>query len=182
MAKRRADIVRQKLLEAEKARLRKEAERLELVQQITYHGLWQDVGEIERNLAIYKKKGEKIKALKTQLKFQKNILEQTPPNNDNTIHNFSVKDRNGKRRDLTVDELKAKVVKLIEAALHLAKINPPKEDDPVPLSGKKIRHRFDGDKWYNGEVISQVPGYLAWGQQCLYLSAVGIFGSRRLNC
>ena len=65
LAKRRADIVRQKLQEADKARLRKEVERLELVQQITYHGLWQDVGQIERNLATYKKKGEKIKALKT---------------------------------------------------------------------------------------------------------------------
>ena len=162
LAKRRADIVRQKLQEAENTRLRKEAERLELVQQITYHGLWQDVGHIERNLATYKQKGEKIKALKTQLKFQKNILEQTPPNNDNTIYNFSVKERNGKRRDLTVDELKAKVVKLVEAALDLAKINPPKENDPVPLSEKKIRHRFDGDKLYKGEVISQVPGYPAW--------------------
>ena len=63
LAKRRADIVRQKLQEAEKVRLRKEAERLELVQQITYHGLWQDVRQIERYLATYKKKGQKIKAL-----------------------------------------------------------------------------------------------------------------------
>ena len=54
------------------------------------------------------------------------------------------------------------LTELVEAALDLAKTNPPKEDDPVPLSGKMISHRFEGDTWYNGEVISQVPGYPAW--------------------
>ena len=142
-------MVRLKLQESEKARLKREAERLELVQQITYHGLWQDIGQVERNLATYKKKGEKIKALKTQLKFQKVILEQTPPNKDSTIYNCLVKENHGKRRDLTVDELKQNVTKLVEVALELAKTNPPKEDNPVPLSGKKIRHKFDGDNWYN---------------------------------
>ena len=121
--------------------------------------MWQDIGQVERNLAPYRKKGEKIKALKTQLK---SILEQTPPNKDSTIYNFSVRGSHGKRRDLTVDELKGNVIKLIEAALDLAKSNPPKEDDPVPLSGKKIRHKFEGDCWFSGEVISQVPGYPAW--------------------
>ena len=37
LSERRADMIRLKLQEAEKARLKKEAERLELVQQITYH-------------------------------------------------------------------------------------------------------------------------------------------------
>ena len=63
----------------EKAELKKEAERLELVQQITYHRLWQDTGQVQKNLASYKKKVEKIKALKTQLSFRKIILEQTTP-------------------------------------------------------------------------------------------------------
>ena len=54
-------MIRQKLQEAEKARLKKEAERFELVQQVTYHGLWQDVGQVERNLATYKKKEKKLK-------------------------------------------------------------------------------------------------------------------------
>ena len=73
-----------------------------------------------------------------------------------------MKESHGKRRELTVDELKANVIKLVKAALDISRSNPPKEDVPVPLSGKKIRHKFEGDKWFSGEVILQVPGYPAW--------------------
>ena len=31
-----------------------------------------------------------------------------------------------------------------------------------PLTWKNIKHKFDDRIWYNGKVISQVPGYPAW--------------------
>ena len=49
---------------------------------------------------------------------------------------------------------------LLQAAAELAQRNPIREADP--LSGQRIIHRFEGDIWYDAEVISQVSGYSAW--------------------
>ena len=49
---------------------------------------------------------------------------------------------------------------LVQAAAELAQRNPIREADP--LSRQRIKHKFEGDIWYDGQVISQVPGYPAW--------------------
>ena len=82
-----------------------------------------------------------------------------PPNCDKSVHNFTVKEDTGKRRNLTEQELTGNLV-LIKAVIEMANENP-RRDVYDPLSGKNIKHKFDDEIWYSGKVISQVPGYPA---------------------
>lgn len=81
----------------------------------------------------YKKSSEKIKSLKAQLRFRKNVLHQIP--SDKAKFNFS---RKGK--DFTVEELTANLKELVTQAIVA-------DDDSQKhiLVGKRVRHRFIKD-------------------------------------
>ena len=100
-------------------------------------------------------KKSKVNALKSQLRFRKEILKQKT--GDQSVFNFStVKD--GKRVQLTVEELAINIKKLVQHAFILdEKVDSTQELQL--LQRKRVRHRFDEDgceKWYHGKVISQV--------------------------
>ena len=95
----------------EKIRKREELKQAKIERQeqytkdILFHGLWQSELEFENMLKSYERKGDKIEALKAQLKFRKDVLQQIPDNK--TVFNFT-KSEEGKilRKSLNVDELK----------------------------------------------------------------------------
>ena len=122
---------------------------------ILFHGLWQSELEFENMLKSYERKGDKIEALKAQLKFRKDVLQQIPDNK--TVFNFT-KSEEGKilRKSLNVDELKENLKKLVKQAV----VKDSESDiERHILVGKRVKHCFstdEGDKWYTGKVISQV--------------------------
>ena len=63
---------------------------------------------------------------------------------------------------MTIDELKANVIKLIETALDLAKLNLQKKMILYHYLVKRSGISLRVISWFDGEVISQVPGYPAW--------------------
>ena len=136
------------------ARKKKEVEKMMILQEISYYGLWQSESQIERNLATFEAKGDMVDGLKAQLHFRKEILQQPPPStHDKSVYNFTVVESQGKRKELTVVELTENVKVLVQAADELAQRNPIREADP--LSRQRIKHKFEGDIWYDGEVISR---------------------------
>ena len=119
----------------------------EYTDEITQHGLWQSEEQVKRLLTLYNSKSEKIKALKSQVRFRKFVLQQNPE--DKGLFSFS-KDK----RQLSVEELTANVCRLINDAG--SRTAPDAEHMVV---GKQIRHKFNVegmDKWFQGRVISQV--------------------------
>ena len=60
--------------------------------EILYFGLYQEVSEVDKKLDLIKGKGEKLDALKAQLRFRETILEQEA--SDKSLSSFS------KRRNL----------------------------------------------------------------------------------
>ena len=112
-------------------------------------------------MATFKAKSDKVDALKGQLQLVKVILQQPPPStHGKSVYKFTVVGSQGKRKELTVAELTENFKVLVQAAAELPQRNPIRETDP--LSWQRIKHRFEGDIWCDGEVISQVPGYSAW--------------------
>ena len=91
LAGKRAELLQAKLKEAESARKKKEVEKMMILQEISYYGLWQSESQIERNLATFEAKSDKVDALKAQLHFRKVILQQPPPStHDKSVYNFTV--------------------------------------------------------------------------------------------
>jgi hypothetical protein len=107
----------------------------------------------------YIKKNEKVEALKAQLKFRKEVLNQIP--DDKTVFCITkTKDGSKSRKQLGVEELVQNLKDLVKQSI--VKDNLTDTEKHV-LVGKRIKQRFlsDGDeKWYNGKVISQVEMYI----------------------
>ena len=122
---------------------------------ILFHGLWQSEVEVENMVNSYERRNEKIEAVKAQLKFRKDVLQQIPDNK--SVFNLS-KSQEGKksRKYLDVDELKENLKVLVRQAVVRDTEN---NIERHLLVGKRVKHRFitDGEeKWYTGRVISQV--------------------------
>ena len=160
--KRRKDIIMQRRREKLEENMRRkeadEARKLqqqeEITEQVIYYGLWQTEEQVDAVLSTIPTKAEKIKALKVQLKFRKEILKQTT--DDNTVYKYS-REVGGRRVQLSVAELSVNVKKLLRHARALP-VESCGQDNPV-LVGRRVRHKFtaDGeDHWYIGKVISQV--------------------------
>ena len=133
---------------AEAHRLEKLRKLQEYTDQIVDHGLWQSEEQVQRLLNLYDSKSEKMKALKTQVRFHKFVLQQEPE--DKGLLSFS-KDK----RQLSVEELTDNVCKLIKDA---GSRTAPDGEEHIVV-GKEIRHKFNvggTDKWFQGRVISQV--------------------------
>ena len=78
----------------------------QLTKEILHYGLWQTHGDVENGLAKLKSKSAKLKALKAQINFRKQVLQQKYP--DKNVFMFSKN-----RRQFSVDELATNLRKLI---------------------------------------------------------------------
>ena len=119
-------------------------------------GLWMSKSDTVTGLANVKKKAEKVKLLKLQIKFRRKVLCQTY--SDLSVFKFS---QNGKQ--LSVDQLEANLYKLLPTANVDAGMNSTTALSldqvlihPEKLVGHEINHRFeveDGELvWYKGTV------------------------------
>lgn len=112
---RKDEITRQKhanlqetLRKAQEARQRKAAENLLQTNDILFWGLWRSVEQVDTMLNTMNDK-KKLEALKSQIRFRKNILLQST--DDKKIFNFS-KTVNKKRKELSLKEMSDNVKKL----------------------------------------------------------------------
>lgn len=112
---RKDEITRQKhanlqetLRKAQEARQRKAEENLLQTNDILFWGLWRSVEQVDTMLNTMNDK-EKLEALKSQIRFRKNILLQST--DDKKIFNFS-KTVNKKRKELSLKEMSDNVKKL----------------------------------------------------------------------
>lgn len=75
-----------------------------------FYGLWQNPTQVEQERSEIKSVKEKEEALKSQLRFRRDVFKQVSARKD--VYAFS-KSINGKRHQIAVDELKDNVVYLI---------------------------------------------------------------------
>ena len=119
-------------------------------------GLWQSVDDVDSNLLLYKTKGDKISALKAQLRFRNKVLHQAPKD-DNLKDVYSVTKKVGNKRvNLSVEELTEKVKSLVR---HVFSIVTENNDDGPVLVVRDIKMKFEtdgGSDWCKGHVISKV--------------------------
>jgi hypothetical protein len=125
--------------------------------EIIHHGLWQSENEVDNMIESYENATLKIEALKAQLKFRKEVLLQVPT--EKKVFNVT-KSFDGKRKSLSVDELKTNLKALIT---HAIVKDVQSNTEKHMLVGKRVRHRYkevqNGETtytWYTGNIISQV--------------------------
>lgn len=159
--KNRQEIIKQrrreKLEEARRTKEEQAARELKKLEDITneiiYYGLWQSTEQVDSMLETIKSKSEKVKALKAQMRFRREIFKQN--SGDSAVFRFSKKE-NGGNVLLSVTELTENVKALVGHALNLPAAASPETQIIV---GRRVRHLFttDGhDVWYTGKVVSQV--------------------------
>ena len=154
--------VLEKLRKAEAAQLAKLRKKEQQTTNIIHWGLWQSDQEVNDALRDIDSEKEKVKALKDQLNFRRNVLKQKPL--DPALKNvYSFSHRVEKRRvTLDSDGLAGQVKQLIAHSFQLdaTEQQPRVQEGGAPiLVGRKVSHKFvtdDGDEWFNGTVISQV--------------------------
>ena len=76
-------------------------------------GLWQSEREVDNMIETYKTNAHKIRALKAQLRFKQHVLRQ---DSERSVFNV-IKVKDGKRMNLTVEELKITVKRLVSNAI-----------------------------------------------------------------
>ena len=127
-----------------------------IVREIMYYGLFQNKSQMEDGLEGLKDT-EKIEALKAQLRFREQVLEQEA---EDQLFRFSRKNETGGRTNLSLEELLKNTLTLIENSLSLEDSG---EKTIASLIGKRVQHEFNEDGknvLYLGKIISTVPGYL----------------------
>ncbi|WAR24566.1 hypothetical protein MAR_038235, partial [Mya arenaria] len=135
--KRRQIKVQEQIRGKESARVEKLRQQEMYTQDIIYHGLWQSEFEVDNMILTYQKTSEKFNAMKAQLRFRNNVLQQVPED----------------KQYLKVEEQTENLKELVKQAVV--------KDDVITkhiLVEKRVRHRFledDKDVWYTGKVISQ---------------------------
>ena len=106
--------------------------------------------QVKKEIAKFKSKASKLKALQVQLDFRKKVLEQK--HSDRFVFCLSKE-----RRKLSIDEICANLGKLLHSDSHFS--------DPEGLVGKRIKHKWNDDdveKWYFGTILDLVPGTNDW--------------------
>jgi hypothetical protein len=158
----REQSIREKRLENQRVQFemkaRQERKRIERLEKDTldmqFYGLWQSMEQISSELQLIKSDKEKVEALKAQLRFRKHVFEQKA---DSSVYAFS-KVVDGKRVNLSVDQLKANVMKLVREAFDIHTSNH--DVSGSLLVGKRVKQKFfdtSGNAfWSLGKVISQV--------------------------
>ena len=155
--KRRLESLKDRQLEIQRLEMKAFKNKEAATEQIIHYGLWQSPSEISTKLCELTGKKEKVTALKAQLNFRRLVLQQ--PVKDKSIFNFSSKEIGL----FCFEHLTDNLLVLVKSAHQLDSDG----DDAVPafLVGKQIQHRFqenDASTWFNGRVISQVPGFPKW--------------------
>ena len=95
------------------------------------------------------------------MNFRRYVLKQNPKED---CYQLSTAE-SGVKRKLTVDEIKANVIKLVNHAFTIQPVKDSTEDQPI-LTGKRVEHCLgeDGEmKWWKVIVISQVIVVVAVG-------------------
>jgi hypothetical protein len=116
--------IRKKRLENQQLQFEKKREQEQLrikklatdTLETQFYGLWQKAEQVELELNQIETEKEKEEALKAQLRFRKNIFQQK--SDYNAVYNFS-KVVNGQRVNLTVEEMKSNVLKLVQGACEI---------------------------------------------------------------
>ncbi len=153
--------VAEKLQQAEALRLRRLQKREKQTSDIIFWGLWQSEEQVTNSLLTITSIGDKVKALKAQLHFRQNILQQKPSDPAlKDVYAMSKVGETGRRISLRYQELAENVCRLIRHSYSLDAVMPRDEAPDVPLLvGKRVGHRFlvqGREIWYRGKVISQV--------------------------
>ena len=142
----------------EAARIKQLRRKENLTKDIIQYGLWQSKEDIAEGVAKERSKAAKLRALKTQLNFRKQVLDQRSYRHKE-LFLFS---KGG--RQYIVKELMDNLAKLIneeeEAVSGLA------DEGRESLVGKTIKHRWRDEsgveQWYLGNVLSKVAGTNEW--------------------
>ena len=146
--------MQEKLKQRDRVEKKKLKKQQNCTTDIINHGLWHSASEVENMVMSYEKESEKIKALKAQIRFRKEVLNQKPT--EMGIFNFTKQLVGQSRKHLTVDELKTNLKSLVTQAVVQDHEN---QTEVHMLVGKRVRHGFQSgdneDKWYFGKVISQ---------------------------
>ena len=156
----RKELLERKRKEEAERKLKRMQEREIIFKDILFFGLYQDAARVSENVGQLKAKGDKLDALKAQLRFREHILEQEA---DSRLFRFSRKEADGKRANLSVEELSENVKELIRLA------NERGGSDVFGnrmMLGRRLIHKMndsDGNLVdYEAEIISTVPGYPEW--------------------
>ncbi|KAJ8314097.1 hypothetical protein KUTeg_008658 [Tegillarca granosa] len=116
---RRKEILKAKFEEKQRKE-RNKIERLEgFTKDIVSWGLWQNEQQVDQHLSLYSKKKDKLDALKAQLGFRKQVLHQKPKDESmKDVYSVS-KSVDGRRVQLSVEELALNVKKFQDFYLGL---------------------------------------------------------------
>ncbi|XP_065893139.1 uncharacterized protein [Dysidea avara] len=146
---------KQHALDAARRRGLKRKEKL--TEDIVRYGLWQTKEDIVRGVAKQRSNTAKLNALKAQLNFRKQVLDQKSYL-DKDLFLFS---KNGKQ--YSADKLVENLTKLICDKRSVQERASYMQES---LVGKKIKHKWRDEngceKWYCGEVLSKVIGTEEW--------------------
>ena len=156
--RRRSEALAQKKIAIAKKRDKVLKDKENFTNEILYYGLWQTVTDVEKLLAELPDK-EKIKALHAQLRFRQKLLGQEV--DDKKVFAFSSKGTTGKYKKYGAEKLTENLLKLVRGALEGSSQEASTSNQPLLVS-KKVSHKFEGDIWYTGKVISVVPGFPSW--------------------
>ena len=134
-------VIEEKIKEQGALRVEKLRKQEKQTQSIIMHRLWQSENEIDNMVNSYQTKTEQMEALKVQMKFRKNVLQQLSDNK--TCFNVT-KCQEGKkaRNNLSIDELRMNLKTLIRQAV--VKYSESNQEKHL-LVGKRMRHRFHED-------------------------------------
>ena len=113
---------------------------------------------------------QKFEVVKKQIRFRKEVLNQYMEG-DKGFHFTTSVPNSTKRLDKPLSEIQSHLTKMINAAKsvsssHSVQKTPDNEYLTIPLLvGKTVSHLWnteDGEEWFTGTVISQVPGFPSW--------------------
>ena len=124
-----------------------------LTSDIIGHGLWQLEAQVDSVLTTIRSETKKRESLKAKIRFRKVVLQQNT--SDELLYRFSSK----LKGTFSSAVLHGNLLTLISAAAAADTTEPA----PSSLNGKKIKHQFQHKfEKYNGQIISQVPGFPEW--------------------
>ena len=159
---RREEALIKKQYDNAQKEMKKALEKEKLTKEMEKIGLWTNPIEIEDGLETVRKRAEKLRLLKLQIKYHHKVLGQI--HHDKSVFQFS-----HNKRPFSINQLMQNLCQLLateeshipgtDQGEPLANAIPSLEevlDQPELLVGKKIKHRFEVDGelvWYNGTVL-----------------------------
>ncbi len=133
-------------------------------------GLFQSDEQVEEYISSEANENKKIDTLKKQIRFRREVLQQYMEGDKKFTFTDAVPGSKN-RKNKSSEELKSHLSKLINAAKNVPESvsvqkTPDNEFLTIPLLvGKRVSHMWNtenGQEWFTGTVISQVPGFPSW--------------------